>query len=140
MVLCDSFTNNVECIIGHSNLLTYKMTVLGLIFIYCVWIRYKSKSVKVDFDQISNYEYFTFLMSNVFSKMYLFFSPFLLVLLRASISFEVFFKAIVIGYMIFLGLGFGAAVLFSKEKIFQILGSRTSNVMREKLKYGSKKN
>jgi len=140
MVDCSTISQ-VECVLENNNLFTYKLIVLGLIFIYALYINYKYQGhnfIELKKDK-SNFDYLKDIVSFIAAKIYLYSIPLTLILLRTEITFEQFLKYIAVGYSLFFIVFLGLALLFLEKFTFRTFFSKSNNSnFRERIKYGQK--
>ena len=138
MAYCDAFTNNLECVIEYNNLITYKCIVLGLLFIYSSYILIKNRENWGDTDNM--FDFFKTLLQKSISLLYFIFLPLLLMMLRPTVTFEIFILFIVGFYLMTTILFVSLGILFGWEHIKKIFNVMSGNSFKEKMKYrgGSK--
>jgi len=138
MAYCDAFANNLECVIEYNNLITYKCIVLGLLFIYSAYILFKNRESWGDTDNM--FDFFKTLLQKSISLLYFIFLPLLLMMLRPTVTFEIFILFIIVFYLMSTILFVALGILFGWEHIKKIFNVMTGNSFKEKMKYrgGSK--
>jgi len=142
MVDCSLLTN-VECVMEHNNLLTYKLIVLGVIFLYSIIIsnKYEDKEFLKLKNEKSNYDYLKDFVLYYSSKIFMYSIPITLVTLRSEVTFEMFLKYIAVGYTLFLVVFLGLSLLLLEKMSFKILFSKDKmDNMRQRMKYGKTNN
>lgn len=142
MVDCTIITN-LECVLEHNNLLTYKLIVLGLLFIYSFMVlrKYENDNFLKLKNEKSNYDYFKDFCAYYGAKIFIYSSPITLVVLRPEITFEMFLKYVAVGYTLFLIVFIGLAILFLEKMSFKILFSKDKvDSVRQRMKYGKTSN
>ena len=141
MGVCDTLTD-VECVIEQNNLITYKIAVLVILLLYSIWSLYKHDKdnfMKLKINK-SYYDYYKELFSWLSSKLYLFSLPFLLILLRTTIDFELFITLVASIYAIFFIIFLGLILLFTEKFAVSIFTKSGLDNVRESFKYGKEKN
>lgn len=119
MDLCTAYTTSADCILEYSNIYNIKLLtllVIGIIFTY----------IYIKREEMPDKTYFQFwlkLLAKVVPLTYIMFSPaFVMLLLRNTISYEVFILIIVGFYFVFLALFIGLAIYYGQAGIWRIFG------------------
>lgn len=131
---CSQYTNSLNCVLEYNNLLTIKISIFAILFLYSFFGLYLYR--EWDFKG-SNFDIFKVLIFRVFSYMYFFFSPLLMVfLLRFSVDFELFIFLISIFYMIVSILFMAGGLMFGYKSIVGIFSKENMMKYQERIKYG----
>ena len=81
------------------------------------------------------FNFFKVLIFRGSAYLYLTLSPFLLMLIRPTVTFETFILLIATFYIIVFILGMCFGIMFSWEKIKGLYSKKNMNILREKYKY-----
>jgi len=138
MAYCTTFINTTECIIEYNTLMTIKLLIFAILFLYSVIALYYYREFDIDSD---NFTIFKILLMRIFSYMYLFFLPlFGVFMLRPTIDFENFLFFIISFYLISIILFMAGGLLFGWEKIKNLVSKPNRMRLQKKIKYGKKDN
>lgn len=132
MALCGSYVSTLECVIDYNNTLEYKLIILGLLLLYSFFALYLNRSYKYEGDM---FQFFRVLLYRTSAYMYLTFLPFLLILIRPTVTFETFLLLIAVFYIIVFVLGLSLGLLFSWNKIKGLYSKQNRDALRQNYKY-----
>lgn len=133
MVSCLSFATELECALHYTNEYNVKLFLLGAMFVFIGLSLWYSRDTEFKEDHLDMFKWITF---KSFPTILLVFSPFFLLMLKNEVSLDLVIRTITMIYFIMLGLFIGLALIFSKEKIYYILGDRRD--IKHKLKHFKK--
>lgn len=132
MSLCTEFINNTECVLELTNIYNIKLISLFLILVIAIYLWYVSRFIE---KEQSFYHYFLYLITAYMPIIYVALSPFYALILKHSISFDLFVMILVGIYFIAFALGFGLLSFFAKKKIYELISKENLDNLREMRKY-----
>ena len=133
MSLCTIYPNQTECAFALSNIYNIKLISLFLVLVIALYLWYVV-SKKIDKDE-SFYHYFLYLITSYMPFIYVMLSPFYALILKHSVSFDMFVMILAGIYLVAFVLGFGLVAFFAKKKIYSMLSKENLDSLREMRKY-----
>ena len=133
MALCDTFVNNIDCVLSLSNTYQLKVLTLGTLIMFSFAAIYFSDS----FDPRNGM--FDQWMNGILGKLpytFLFFTPLLMVtVLRHSISYDIFIVGVGMVYGICTALFIGLSLMYGNMSIWAVFGYKDKDAFKESAKY-----
>lgn len=133
MSLCTTYPNQTECALALSNIYNIKLLSLFLVLLIALYLWYVV-SKKIDKDE-SYYHYFLYLITSYMPVIYIAMSPFYVLILKHSVSFDLFVMILAGIYLVAFALGFGLVAFFAKKKIYELISKENLDSLREMRKY-----
>jgi len=134
MVLCDSFSNNIECVLELTNVYNIKLIILCMMLLYSLIMIYYSNYIK---DSKDNYNLWKTYIFKVLPYIYLISVLPGFLMLKHSLSLEIFITSIVgIGFVCFT-LFLGLSISYSTNFILKLFGMPEERLYNDNKKYKS---
>lgn len=120
MITCNSFSQQIDCVLTYTNEYNIKLIVLTLLFFYSLFMLWYSKNIDVEKSYM---HFWGFWFSKVISIIYIIFSPlFYLLLLTYNLSLELFILFIVGFYLLATAVFIGVSIYSGTGQIWKLFG------------------
>lgn len=129
--ICDGFSSLAVCAISLNNLYQLKIIMLSIIAIFSIYFIYQSKTMIVN----NTFDFYKRICIRYPSMVFLTFAPFWVLLLRPTISFDLFITLIIGLYMTALALAIGGFILFGVKSGNDLVAGEDTMTVGERFKY-----